>query len=125
MSEHMSLEEYRKLTGQAKPVSKSKYHNEPCYVDGIRFDSKAEGRRYQTLKMLQQAGEIKGFGRQPSFVIGLGVRYVPDFIVCDSSGKIWVEDVKSAGTETAVFKVKQNLWNEKYPWIELRIVRDT
>lgn len=121
---NMSMEEYRRLTGQSKPVTQSKYHNQPCYVDGIQFASKAEGRRYQALKLLQQAGEIRGFGRQPSFVLGLGVRYIPDFIVCDASGVIWVEDVKSKGTETATFKVKQNLFYEKYPWIELRIVKD-
>ena len=121
---HMNIEEYRKITGQAKPVSQSKYHNDPCFVDGYRFDSKAEARRYQALKFLQQAGEIQGFGRQPSFVIGLGVRYIPDFIVCDASGKIWVEDVKSKGTETATFKVKKNLFHERYPWLELRLVMD-
>lgn len=120
--ERMSLEQYKKEVGVVN-VTPSKYHNQNTYVDGIRFDSKTEGRRYQELKLMEQAGEISGFGRQPSFVVGLGVRYIPDFIVCGKDGNIWVEDVKSDGTATATFKVKQKLWRERYPWIELRIIK--
>lgn len=122
MAEHMSVSEYRKLTGQdVKPEGASKYSNQHVYIDSIRFDSKAEGRRYQELKLLLISGEIQGFGRQPSFILGLGVRYIPDFIVCGKNGSIWVEDVK--GMETAVFAVKKNLWIERYPWIELKILK--
>lgn len=118
--ERMNLEQYRKEVGivQAKPT---KYNNRITYIDGIRFDSQAEARRYQDLKLLLQAGEIKGFGRQPSFILGLAVRYIPDFIVCGKDGKIWVEDVK--GVSTAVFAVKKNLWEERYPWMELRVLK--
>lgn len=99
---------------------KSKYNNVKTVVDGITFDSKAEARRYQELKFMQINGKIDGFGRQPSFELSLGVRYRPDFIVC-AEGRIWVEDVK--GCETAEFKIKKKLWEAKYPWIKLVLVK--
>lgn len=37
---------------------KSKFHNEPVTVDGIRFDSKNESRRHAFLKLMEKAGEI-------------------------------------------------------------------
>ncbi len=99
---------------------KSKYRNIRVEIDGHTFDSKAEGRRYEELKLLQAAGEIDGFGLQPSFVLEKGIRYRPDFIV-SGDGQIWVEDVK--GVETAAFKIKKRLWEVKYPWLELRIIK--
>lgn len=99
----------------------SKYHNVRTEVDSIVFDSKAEARRYEQLKLMCQSGEIVGFGRQPSFVLPGNIRYRPDFIVCDSDGRIWVEDVK--GIETASFKLKKKLWEEAYSWIPLKVVR--
>ena len=35
-----------------------KYSARPTEVDGIRFDSKAEARRYTELRTLEKAGEI-------------------------------------------------------------------
>ena len=124
MSEHMSLEEYRKIIGAGfDKKSESKYHNQKIEADGHLFDSKAEARRYGELKLLKESGEIRGFGIQPSFLFSSGVRYRPDFIVCGRDGEIWAEDVKSAGTETSTFKLKQKLWESEYPWLELRIVK--
>lgn len=44
-----------------------KYHAKPTTVDGIRFASKAEARRYQELRMLEKAGKIEGLELQPKF----------------------------------------------------------
>jgi dsDNA-binding SOS-regulon protein len=100
---------------------KTKYKNIRTETDGITFDSKAEARRYDELKLLLQSGDIIGFNRQPSFVLdNQGTRYRPDFIVADKNG-VWVEDVK--GVETPVFKLKRKMWTEKYPWLPLRIIR--
>ena len=118
MTEHMSSEQYKAYLSKPKG---SKFGNVKTEVDGHLFDSKAEANRYVELKMLQAAGEIKGFMIQPSYVIGEGIRYRPDFMVCDMNDKVWVEDVK--GMETKEFKIKQKLWDTKYPWLELRIVR--
>lgn len=98
-----------------------KYRNVRCELDGIVFDSKAERKRYIELGLMKQAGAIKWFGRQPSFLLAGGVRYRPDFIVCDWDGVIYVEDVK--GMQTAAFRIKQKLFEEAYPTIELRLVR--
>lgn len=100
----------------------SKYRAIKTTVDGITFDSKAEARRYSELKQLQQAGEISGFGIQPSFLVSREVRYRPDFIVCGKDGlNIWVEDVK--GHVTKEFTIKAKLFHEKYPWLDLKIIK--
>lgn len=39
-------------------VRRSKYGNVKAQVDGYTFDSKAEARRYQELRLLEQAGEV-------------------------------------------------------------------
>ena len=98
-----------------------KYNNTITEVNGLKFDSKAEARRYSELVLLQQASEITGFGLQPSFVLPGNIRYRPDFIVCGADGSIWVEDVK--GVETQAFKLKRRLWQQAYPWLELRVVK--
>ena len=98
-----------------------KYHNTPTEIDGIRFDSKAEAGRYLTLKALKASGNILWFSRQPSFLLPGGVRYMPDFLVCDAAGLIWVEDVK--GVETEAFKIKKKLWEDAFPGLELRGIR--
>ena len=114
---NMTQSEYRKLVSK-KP---SKYRNVRIVVDGHTFDSKAEARRYSELKIMRQAGEIKDFGLQPSFPLPGGIRYRPDFIVCGKDGTVWVEDVK--GVETKEFKIKQKLWEERYWWMELRVIK--
>ena len=97
-----------------------KYRNVKTEVDGITFDSRAEADRYCELKMLQAAGKVSGFDIQPSFVLADEVRYRPDFIVCDRNGHVWVEDVK--GVETQAFRIKRKLWEQRYPWMELRVI---
>ena len=49
-----------------------KYRAVPTVIDGIRFASKAEARRYGELRLLEQAGEIRDLVRQPRFAL-----YVP------------------------------------------------
>jgi len=121
----MSIEEFRKLQlqpGRGPALDKpNKYRNAITMADGIRFDSKAEARRYRELKLLQHTESISGFGLQPSFIIGPEIRYRPDFIVCDKHGKVWVEDVK--GKETQAFVMKAKMFRDKYPWLELRIIK--
>lgn len=118
--EHISAEEYRKMISSSS--IKSKYHNQRTVIDDITFDSLAEANRYCELKALKAAGEIDGFGIQPSFVIDLcGTRYRPDFIVCDKDHRVWVEDVK--GVETSTFRLKKRKWEQQYPWLPLVLIR--
>jgi Uma2 family endonuclease len=116
--DNMTVAEYRELISK-KPT---KYHNKKMPVDGHAFDSQGEAGRYLELKLLQRAGEIRGFGIQPSFVLPGGIRYRPDFIVCGKDGTIWVEDFKSEGTITQTFKMKYKLWEVAYPFLELRVI---
>lgn len=48
---------------------RSKYAAVPTTVDGIRFHSKAESRRYVELKLLEKAGEIRKLTLQPRFAL--------------------------------------------------------
>lgn len=45
----------------------SKYKAKPTVVDGIRFHSQKEARRYQELRLLEKAGEIRNLRLQPAF----------------------------------------------------------
>ena len=94
----------------------TKYRNRPTEVDGIRFDSAKEARRWNDLCLLQRGGEIRDLERQyPVELMGQGgplksragrkLKYVADFRYYDNRLKAWViEDAK--GVETDVFKLK-------------------
>ncbi len=97
-----------------------KYNAKPVVIDGIRFASTAEGRRYSELKLLVRAGEINDLELQPKFPLNAGIVYIADFSYCEK-GKEVVEDVK--GVETQVFRIKAKMFRELYPKKELRIVK--
>ena len=95
----------------------SKYHAIPIYVDGIRFASKAEARRYCELRLLERAGGITEFILQPRFPLTVnGVKlgtYVADFQYHDcATGQSVIEDVK--GVLTPVYKLKCKLIQALY-----------
>lgn len=100
---------------QAAPCTpkRSKYGAEPTEVDGIRFDSKAEARYYQRLKLRVQNGEVRYFLRQVPFHLPGGVRYVVDFMEVHADGSVHWVDVK--GIETAMFRTKKRLVESLYP----------
>lgn len=98
---------YQRKNGSSnilEPIKKPKYNNNRVKVDGILFDSQMEAGYYSELKLQLRAGLIKGFCRQPEFVLveGLGdirpVIYKADFIVFNLNGEADVIDVK--GFET-------------------------
>lgn len=103
----------------------NKYKNRKTKVDGIEFDSLKEARRYQELKLLVRGGVIKDLELQPKFELIPTIRtetetlrkvsYIADFKYIDlESGKVIVEDVKSKGTITQVYKLKKRLFIQKY-----------
>lgn len=111
-----------------------KYHNTKTVADGIKFDSKLEAERYEQLKILERAGVIKGLELQPSFELLPSFRkndktwrktvYKADFryILCDDD-RIIIEDVKgSTAVITDVFRLKQKLFEYKYPEYTISIV---
>jgi hypothetical protein len=102
-----------------------KYRNTPTFVGMIRFDSKAEAKRYCELKLLAQGRAIDDLKRQVTFALygrnGAPVsNYRCDFMYSENE-KIVVEDVK--GMETPEFKLKAKLFQDNYPEIDFRIVR--
>lgn len=76
-----------------------KFHARPTVHDGIRFDSKKEAARYETLKLLQTAGEVVFFLRQTRFHLPGNVSYLCDFLVFWADDHVSVEDVKGMRTE--------------------------
>lgn len=100
-----------------------KYHNKNVIVDGIKFDSKAEAKRYKELVLEEKAGHIKNLRLQPDFLlqdkfkyrgkIQRALKYIADFEYFDvSKGVYVVEDVK--GAETEAFKIKRKLFLKLY-----------
>ena len=106
-----------------------KYKNKKITIDGIKFDSRKEGQRYQDLKLLERAGYIKNLTCHPSFKITEGGatdpatgrkmaarRFTADFAYYDvKRKKDIVEDVKSPITakETA-YRLRRQLFIERY-----------
>ena len=92
-----------------------KYNAIPTFVDGIRFASRKESRRYIQLKAMKRAKVIKDFWLQPKFVLSNGVKkitYNADFKVLYPNGKIEIEDVK--GKKTPVYNLKKSLMKNCY-----------
>lgn len=90
----------------------SKYRNIKTVIDGVTFDSKKEAARYQQLKLLERAGEIRHLTLQPRFPLDVNGKhicdYVADFTYIDqASGKSVTEDAK--GMRTPVYKLKKKL----------------
>jgi len=103
---------FRKMRG-VNAVRPSKYRAEPTIVDGIRFASKAEARRYGELLLLQKGKVINLLKLQPRFrfvVNGIKIgEYWGDFQYFDEMEKLIVEDVKSPATKTPVYRLKKKL----------------
>lgn len=83
-------------------------------VDGLKFASKAEARRYGWLKIAERAGEIEKLECQPRFPLRVDgeliCTYVADFRYVDRrTGLPVVEDVKSDPTRTPVYRIKAKL----------------
>jgi hypothetical protein len=105
----------RALAAAMKPAKPNKYRNRPVVVDGIRFASEREGRRYSELKLMERAGEIANLRLQPRYQLRVGgvlvTTYVGDFSfderIAEGVWKPVTEDAK--GVETDVFKIKRKL----------------
>lgn len=86
-------------------------------VDGIRFASKREARRWGELQLLQRAGQIMNLRRQVKFQLvgrdgpiltpgGRVAQYVADFVYVDNrNGLEVIEDAK--GYPTPEYKLKR------------------
>jgi hypothetical protein len=99
-------------------VKKSKYGNKKTVVDGIKFDSAKEAKRYGELKMLLKAGHIGLLQLQVVYRLEVDgkliCKYVADFeYIQVNTGETVVEDVKSAATrKLPVYRLKKKLMKE-------------
>lgn len=95
------------LAEQPKP---NKYRNKPIVIDGVRFASQREGRRYSELYLMWKAGLITDLRLQPSYLLEVNgqpiAAYVADFKYIRDGVEV-VEDAK--GVRTDVFRIKKAL----------------
>lgn len=115
----------------------SKYRAKPTVVDGIRFASMKEAKRYGELKLLEKAGKIRALKLQVPLVLSAGNdrrtsigKYVADFVYEEwvdgfraGVGRDYyrrvVEDVK--GFKTPLYRWKKRHVEAQYG-IEIREV---
>jgi hypothetical protein len=106
---------------------KSKYHNVKVEVDGIKFDSGREAKRYKALKELQRLGVVSELRLQvpyelcpAQYVLGFNskqicvrrsMKYIADFVYIRDGVEI-VNDSK--GHLTSEYKQKKNLMRRIY-----------
>lgn len=86
-------------------------------IDGIKFASKAEAKRFVELRILERAGHISHLALQPRYELSVaGVKlgvYVGDFVYFDKDLRRSVcEDVK--GFKTALYRWKKKHVEAQY-----------
>jgi hypothetical protein len=104
---------------------RSKFYNKKFEHNGLKFDSKFEAQRYETLLLLQKCGEIEKLIAHPTFEVSEGftdaygkkykpIYYEPDFIYVEKRSQLTiVEDTK--GMKTEGYQMKKKLFLKKYP----------
>jgi hypothetical protein len=108
------------LSTGIEPVRANKYHARKCTVDGIRFDSTREAKRYQELRLLEQAGAIRSLSLQPAFKIWVTNRWTSEFVhigryradfcyVDAATDALVIEDAKSPATRTTAYRLRKRL----------------
>lgn len=105
----------------------SKYKAKPTVVDGIRFHSQKEARRYQELKLLERAGEIRHLHCQPKLTLyspelhsneftarkhKIGAYFADFAYVVAKSGECVYEDAK--GFKTPLYRWKKKHVEAQY-----------
>lgn len=93
-----------------------KYRNVKTIVDGIKFDSKKEAKRWQELILLERSKKISQLQRQVTYVLSSSVvingrkrpalKYVADFVYVENNELI-IEDCKGIITEG--YRIKRHL----------------
>jgi len=103
---------------------KNKYNAKKITLDGITFDSQAEARYYKRLLKLKKSGVVEDFEMQKVFTlldkfehpqtgrIVRAVKYVADFEVIYTDGRVEVVDIK--GFLTPEFRIKAKMFMFRY-----------
>lgn len=106
----------------------NKYFNKKIVIQGIKFDSMAEARRYRDLTWLQNGGVIHDLQRQVRYeliprqydqdgkLLERSLDYIADFVYIDEHGETVVEDVKGykKGPAYALFTAKRKMMLKIY-----------
>lgn len=90
-----------------------KFNAKPTEIDGIKFGSKKESKRYQELKILRDSGEVLFFLDQVPFRLPGNVKYRCDFLVFWRDGTVTIEDVK--GMKIEPYPTKKKILEALYP----------
>ncbi len=92
---------------------RSKYGAQLVTLDGHRFASRAEARRYTELRLLERAHAIRELSVHPTIplvVEGIHIAdYIGDFLYVTAQGNVVLEDVKSPATKTPLYRLKRKL----------------
>lgn len=112
--------------------SRSRYTSYKPVIDGIKFDSLMEGKYYVYLKDMLRQNQISNLTLQPSYTLqeafsknGKKFRpivYIADFKFLDKENREIVVDIK--GKETVEFKLKQKLFEYKFPDLSLSVIQE-
>lgn len=127
----------------SKTKSMGKIYHKKTEVDGIIFDSQTEAEYYEYLKDELKLKHIKKFEMQQEFILQekflivngeridesnkdfkklqkanpgcttQAIKYISDFVVYHNDGTVQVIDIK--GQKTADFKIKEKMFNYRYP----------
>ena len=111
---------------------RSRYTSYKPIIDGIKFDSLMEGQYYVYLKEKLQKKEIANLTLQPEYLLqeafsknGKKFRpiiYIADFRFQDKDANWVIVDIK--GKETVEFKLKQKLFEYKFPDLSLSVIQE-
>lgn len=128
----MTAKQFRAMN--ETPKARNKFNAKPTVVDGVRFDSIKEAKRWIYLRQLEKAGEISHLERQPKFKLMNGDRpvlirsdrykngrqavYKADFSYFDGEVRI-VEDVKSKATRTEAYCLRKAFVEAQFPAVRI------
>lgn len=112
---------------QTAEMKANKLRNVKIMIDDHVFPSALESKFYIYLKVNQKELKIKNFNIQVTFILQEGfkkhgktirpITYTPDFEIVYENGEVIYIDTKGKVTEE--FKIKQKLFNYKYPELTL------
>jgi hypothetical protein len=84
-----------------------KFKARPTEADGVKFASKREAAYYKDLQLLKKLNEVLFFLRQVPFHLPGGVKYICDFQVFWTDGRVEFIDVKGMRTPQYIQKKRQ------------------
>ena len=103
------------VPGFIKPDRRRVRNAKTTVIDGIKFRSRSEAKRYAELKLMERAGEIRNIQLQPKWELGICPspktgkpsrrHYTADFMYETKAGETVIEEVKGFWTDTTELRV--------------------